>query len=344
MTMLAPTRVNLVPNPTGPSLEAVNGWGLNEQWWGNGGAGVSSRGGGSADGPPTLSNASYLRKTWTTQPSSAGDLGFKLNGNSSRIPVIPGQTYSVSYWWRHNMATGPSQARTRVQFWDASSGGTNIATVASPDAAAAFGTWTLMSFTFTVPPGATYIAVTTPFVVWASAATITPGRIIDCTMVLVELSSTTGGYFDGSYSSDKTMTPAWLGTPLASPSILSDLASSVTVSDGTTTVGAVEIVASTLERGLRRTVQEPPTSAEALITAAVPGLLEGQLTFLCASLARALALEALYRGTAVLTLTTSGELTGFRHLAVDKTRLTAEKAVPGNPARWLLTVTVRERA
>jgi hypothetical protein len=151
-------------------------------------------------------------------------------------------------------------------------------------------------------------------------------------------------WFSGSATPDPTLVASWAGAVNGSASVLSDLLSGVWVGDGTTTVGAVEIVAATLTRPLRREVIEIRNSADVLINAGTPGRLAGQITYLCASLSRALALDALYRGTATLTLTTGGEIDGLRHRAVDTPSMTAEKAVSGSPSRWLFTVPIREVA
>lgn len=113
----------------------------------------------------------------------------------------------------------------------------------------------------------------------------------------------------------------------------------------TTTATPDEILSASLERDLRRVVMEPVNASEALINSATPGLMVGQITYLCSTLADAIAVDALYQGHSTATLSTgSGNaLQGFKHKAVEKIRLSAERAVPGYPSKWLATVTVRER-
>lgn len=77
-----------------------------------------------------------------------------------------------------------------------------------------------------------------------------------------------------------------------------------TVSNGTSTV-PVEIIAATLRRPLRREAIGPINTAAPRIQAGTPALLTGQISYLCNSLADALALDAIYAGLAPVTLNAS---------------------------------------
>jgi hypothetical protein len=196
-------RRNLTLNPQGPFLSATT-WGVMPQWYGaTPGAGSTTHVAGATDGPlPGL--AKYIRKTWTTSPStssSAGAIGFAYTG--ARIPVTAGQTYSFSFWMRPSWDMGPSgYFDTRIEFWDALTGGTQVSSATSPDVTAPkVNTWTLVTGTFTVPAGATYMnpiayAQTTAGAV-GNAYLPPVGATLDGTGFLAELASTTGPYFDG---------------------------------------------------------------------------------------------------------------------------------------------------
>lgn len=335
-TTLSPSRINGFPNPRCVSTGTVSAFKSRFAW-------VPSYVTGSPQ-PPLPGLDSFLR--WTCPASDNGSNGWRgmdLYGNldiavaGPGYPVVAGQPITVTIFARSSRPV--TSWRTLFGFHN---GSTYVSGPTGSTTADTYGNaygWVRLSLTTTVPAGATQVYI-------RGEATLTPNSwATGDTIIFSGIMIGSGGdYFDGSYSQDPALAPTWQGTANAGPSILSDLAAGVTVTDGVTTVGAVEIVASTLERNLFRTVQDLPGAMGALITSATPGLLEGQLVFLCASFARARALEALYKGTAVLTLATNGELGGLRHVAVDRIRLTAERALEGSPARWLLTVTVRERA
>lgn len=151
------------------------------------------------------------------------------------------------------------------------------------------------------------------------------------------------------------------------------------VTNGTLTVSA-EVINAQLERSLRREALSRIGAAASQIQSGVPGLLAGQLTFLCDTLDVALTLDALYAGTAavtmhwevatvvsdpdhpgmylpisglvpdpdhpggylILTPTAVDPLDGLKHVAVGRTRLAAERATPGRSAKWLLTAEIVE--
>lgn len=114
-----------------------------------------------------------------------------------------------------------------------------------------------------------------------------------------------------------------------------------TISNGTTATSA-EILAAQLDRPLRRTATDRITAAAPHIQSGTPGLLVGQITYLADTLAAALVLDGIYRAITPVTLTTGGDLNGLRHQAVGTARMTAERATPGRPSKWLYTVEIRE--
>lgn len=120
---------------------------------------------------------------------------------------------------------------------------------------------------------------------------------------------------------------------------------SVRIANGTTTVYAREIVAASLDRPLHRTATDRITAATPHIQSGTPGLLAGQITYLVDHLADALALDDVYKAAAPVTLTTwapAGDMNGLKHHAVGTARMTAERATPGRPSKWLYTVEIRE--
>ena len=75
-----------------------------------------------------------------------------------------------------------------------------------------------------------------------------------------------------------------------------------------------------------------------------PGKLAGTITYLCDTLASALALDALYQSAATITLTSDAgaPLNGLQHVAVGDLRYNAERGLPGRPSKWTITVEIRE--
>lgn len=116
----------------------------------------------------------------------------------------------------------------------------------------------------------------------------------------------------------------------------------VSLTNGVSTVTVADLLAAPLARPLRRTDVDVMNTAAYRISAGTPGKLKGTLTYLCDDLADAMALDTLYSGTAPLTLTTGGALTGLKHVAVGDLRYGTERALPGRPCKWTITVEIRE--
>ena len=116
-----------------------------------------------------------------------------------------------------------------------------------------------------------------------------------------------------------------------------------TISNGTLSATA-ELIAAQVERNLRREATTIIMTAAPQIQSGTPGLLAGQLTYLTDTLADALTLDAIYKGTVAVTLTTGAgaDLNGLKHHAVGTVRFVAERPLPGRPAKWLTTVEIRE--
>lgn len=101
-----------------------------------------------------------------------------------------------------------------------------------------------------------------------------------------------------------------------------------------------EIVSCTLDQ---------PTRREALIGAAGTPILTkaphgprtGQIVFLADTITDVLALTALYTTSGPITITGEPALAGWKHWAVGTIRSATERAIPGKPTRWLVTVPVQ---
>lgn len=118
----------------------------------------------------------------------------------------------------------------------------------------------------------------------------------------------------------------------------------VSLTNGTITATAVEILGAALVRHLRRTDLDAPNQAAPRISAATPAKLAGSITYLCDTLAQALAIDAVYTATATVTLTTGAghALDGLTHVAIDQIRIDAERATPGRPSKWTVQAEIRE--
>lgn len=260
------------------------------------------------------------------------------------ISVVAGMSYVMSgYIYSAKAGTASVQYR----FF---SGSTWTAAAAeSADVALTASTWTRVSFTFTVPAGANSVTMA-----WRLPASITYalGDKVGLTCMLLEEGSTLAGYFDGAFTDASIPAPKssrWEATPNASRSIFyaATKAGGTTVqaTDAVMSYGATveELIGAALERPLRRSVADIWNAEQSLITGGTPGLLQGQLTYLCASLAHALSLDSVYRQSGLVVLDSTDELDGLTHRAVGVARITPERALPGKAAKWLYVADVREQ-
>lgn len=110
----------------------------------------------------------------------------------------------------------------------------------------------------------------------------------------------------------------------------------------TSTATVDEIVGGGLTRAQNRTDADSG-SGSLILTQGTVGPRSGSLTYLCSTSAQIAALDALYR-TGVVNLPTQGVLPSIDHYAVGDLRCTLERALPGRPAKWLVTVNLREAA
>lgn len=261
------------------------------------------------------------------------------------VPVVPGETYTVSAYMQCNRAV------TFQSFVRAFAGTAwSAATVNGGTVAAAANTWVRVSQTYTIPAGAAFLS----FSIRVPASTAwTAGDYIRTSQVLVEKAGAAGTYFDGTTNNGipAPSSVRWEGAANASRSLLyaSALAGGPTIeataSKLTYSAEAEELIGATLERDLRRSVADVWSSPGALITAGQPGLLAGTLTYLCATLAQARGVESVYRMGGLVTLHSDSpddELDGLTHRAVERTRF-APQMRPGRAARWTLAVDVREQ-
>lgn len=310
----------------------------------------------------TISGLTTCARAYVSASDTGTGRGISLYDSTDRVtpqglPGYPvsgmvGQTITVSVYVRSTKAatfTLSARGYAGTAWMGAAESGTPVAVSAS--------TWTRLRVTYTVAAGATHMCLTaqaTDSVAWVS------GDFIDLTAILIENGATLRPYFDGGTVALETPPAAsrWEGAADNSRSLM--WASTI---PGGTTVQAVagefthraaceELVGVALERDLRRTAADIWNDAETLITAGTAALLSGQLTYLCRSLAEALALDALYRTPALLTLSNDSTslpadlagLAGLTHRAVGRIRINPERALPGKTPRWQLVVDFREQA
>lgn len=266
----------------------------------------------------------------------ASGVGFDVSG-------LVGETLTISGYIRSTNA-GTVQASARcfsgTTWTAAATTGTATAIVAN--------TWTRYSVTITVPAGATRLCAT--FLMTSSVAWVV-GERFRIGAVLVEKTGTPSTYFDGETANTATEGYYWTGTPDASTSVKYNLTGGATepnrslIVSGLTmavTAQAEEVVGAALTRPLRRSVYDALNTPAPQIAIGTPGLLAGSITYLCSTLEDALVLDSVYQFPGLITLSTGGALDGFRHMAIEQLRLTAERAVPGKPSRWLVQAEVRE--
>ena len=212
-------RRNLIQNPRG--TDVVAGWALNNQWGGSGGSISVSTVTEAITLPDGTQVPSCRRKTWTVTPSQGAAIAWQFCSTSSnRGAVTAGQTYTVQYAWRKSFVGTPTINRFEATFFDAVTEGTQIgfvygATLNNP----APNVWQQDSFTFTVPAGATHVRVI-HFLTISDPAILVPGVTFDATAALAEAAPAGGKYFDGGYSPDADLTPAWVGSTDSSASVL----------------------------------------------------------------------------------------------------------------------------
>lgn len=258
-------------------------------------------------------------------------------------PAVPGATMTFSvYVYSTKAGTMVLQVRPFAgTTWSAASTDTTAAIVAN--------TWTRYSVTLTVPAGATQLAATLRM---STSVTWAVGDQIRVSSVLLEESGSAGLYFDGTAQDSGIAAPKssrWESATNASRSIFY----AATKAGGTTvqaedsvlsySASAEELVGAALERDMRRSVADLWNASQALVTAGTAGLLAGQLTFLCESLAQALAVDAVYRMTGLITLGSSDELDGLTHRAVGRARMNPERPLPGRASKWLYVTDFREQ-
>lgn len=188
-------RLNLAVDP-----EAVNssiavgtvGWSKSRWFGGNVTPGTYTTVTNAGDTPfPDVTT--YLRKTWTTAAptTSTGNTGFgNSNGTTGAMPVVPGQTYTVSSYLRASTYHGTSSMKIQ---W-ISADGRILTTSYGVNIALPAGEWTRISLTDTVPVGAYFMAL-------ISDVDGTEGwpvnSTLDGTALLVEQTNTLKTFFSG---------------------------------------------------------------------------------------------------------------------------------------------------
>lgn len=258
--------------------------------------------------------------------------------------VTAGATYTLScYVFTTKAATVNFELR-------AYSGTTWTAAATTGTVAASASTWTRVSQTLTVPAGATHLAGTLRI---PASVTWAVGDQFRVSCLLVETGGTLNTYYDGETADTASEGFYWNGTADASTSSKYNLTGGATQPGRSLLINgltmavqaeAQEVVGAALTRPLRRSVYDALNEAAPQIAVGTPGLLAGSITYLCDTLEEALAIDGVYQFAGLITLETGtgAALHGFQHMAVDQVRLTAERTVPGKPAKWLVQAEVRE--
>lgn len=115
------------------------------------------------------------------------------------------------------------------------------------------------------------------------------------------------------------------------------------LNNGTDWCWAGEILAVALARPLRRTDSDLLGAAAPIIQAGTPGLRAGSISYLVDDYAAAASIDTMYQGASAVYINNAlGALDGFKHHAVGTLRITAERALPGRPSKWIVQVDVRE--
>ena len=117
----------------------------------------------------------------------------------------------------------------------------------------------------------------------------------------------------------------------------------ITANDSHLIASVDEIVASALGRPAATRAAEVSGSGALILTRSPAGPRSGSLTMLCAGSDQVAAVDAIYQAGPVLAPKT-GPLPAITHYAVGQVRGTLERALPGRPARWLVSIDFREAA
>ncbi|MGN6272486.1 MAG: hypothetical protein ACTHMQ_05280 [Protaetiibacter sp.] len=176
-------RTNLALNPRGATATTA---------WAGSNATISRLTGLTIPGLPGVTTA--IRGTMS---AATGGLYHQGDSNAPYILVTAGKTYRITAWLRASVA----KTVTPSAQW---SGATPNAT--APNVSLAANTWTKVTWTVTVPAGATRMG---PY--WYSTTAWASGNTIDATGLIVTEGTDEVEFFDGAWS-DTHYTYAWTGT------------------------------------------------------------------------------------------------------------------------------------
>ena len=231
-------RINRVTNPLNGINTTVVGAQVGSQWFGSNGVGTRAHVTGASDGPD--GGTEYDRKTWTTAPTNSigGDIAYRFGASNAGAPIVAGQTYTWSSWWRRSWNSTLNANQLRWTWYDATGaqvGSVPFVNFASPAA----GVWQQVSTTQTAPAGA--VAMSVVHYVTETSPMLNPGITLDSGKYLFEQAASAQPYFDGngtgapagqsatwagtangsvSYSYDPEMSVSWSGTVNSSASNL----------------------------------------------------------------------------------------------------------------------------
>lgn len=332
-----PVRTNLFFNPRTTStagFAARNGWSLTAH------SGATPP----VAGLDTIVRANAIAETATNRGLDVFQ-AYDLTNPTAGVGMVvtAGQTITLSCWTFSQRA-----GDYRIVARGSNGAAWTSAAINGSLVAVAANTYTRVSATFVIPAGTTRLSwslINTTSVAWVV------GNYIIMTALLAEYAGAVDTYFDGTtVNGIASSSVRWEDVANNSQSLLyagsKPGGTTVQATAAMLTYGATceDLLGAALERDLRRSVADIWNAPGALITAGTPGLLAGQLTFLCSSLAEARSLDSVYRQPGLVTLDSADELAGLRHRAVGRSRMTPERSLPGRAAKWLLVVDFREQA
>lgn len=197
-------RINYAKNTQG--VNGNEGWG--GRWFGASGTGTREYNLSSTPQNMPPGTKTFARKTWTNNVTigGSGDSGYQVGG---AIPVIPGETWTLSGWMRTNATDKVLGARAQLRL-----GNTIVNNAVQEPRTYVRGPnlWSLMQVTFTIPEGVdNFVPLMDGF---SSMTGETPtgwstGDNLDLTGVLIEKTDKVGTFFDGSTPTQGRYSYSW---------------------------------------------------------------------------------------------------------------------------------------
>lgn len=217
---LVEVRRNYAVAPNGDDSLADGELGIKPLWGGEGARWSSEIVTDPVDAPEGV--RAYVLKRWSSIGSALGDVGFQFTNGAGKkgFAVAPGESWSVSAYMRSSRSIKPIYAK--LALLPANASGEQVTPWLYPSEEVkqlVGGVWERFSGTFTIPEGVAYINPVIYLGIsldeWSTSDTLACGGL------LVEKDQPVLPFFDGAFSPDEDMIPAWTGKTGASASTLS---------------------------------------------------------------------------------------------------------------------------